>query len=125
VSWTTPPPADCNPGIEPTEYQVLIVMAEKEEKTAGGILLPSAVQDKEQWGSTHARLLAVSPLAFSYTDRTDWSPPRVGDVVFVGKYPGEVVIGRDGREYRLCSDREIAGIIERAEAQAVESQRAA
>ena len=60
---------------------VLVAMAEKEAKTAGGILLPEATQEREQWGSTHARLLAVSPLAFSYTDRMDWTPPAVGDVV--------------------------------------------
>lgn len=114
MTWKTPALGDCDPGIEPTEYQVLVIMAEKEEKTAGGVLLPDATREKEGWGSTHARLLAVSPLAFSYTDRTDWIPPAAGDVVFTGKYPGEEIVGRDGKAYRLCSDREISGIIERA-----------
>jgi co-chaperonin GroES (HSP10) len=127
VSWKTPTLADCDSGIEPTEFQVLIAMAVKEAKTSGGILLPEATREKEGWGSTHARLLAVSPLAFSYSDAwpSPLAKPQIGDVVFVGKYPGEEVIGRDGQTYRLCADREIAGIIERADAQAMEQNRAA
>lgn len=122
MTWKTPTLADCAPAIEPTEYQVLVAMAQKEAVTPGGILLPDALAEKEQWGSTHARLLAVSPLAFSYaTWPGNARKPQVGDVVFVGKFPGDEVIGRDGKTYRLCNDREIAGIIERADAQAVEA----
>jgi chaperonin GroES len=123
MTWKTPALADCQPCIEPTEYQVLVAMAEFQEKTAGGVILTEATREKEGWGSAHARLLAVSPLAFTYVAK--WPegsrPPQVGDVVHTGKYPGEEVIGRDGKTYRLCSDREIKGIIERAEAQAVEA----
>jgi co-chaperonin GroES (HSP10) len=125
MTWKVPTLADCSPGIEPTEFACLLAMAEKQEKTSGGILLPEATVEKEGWGSTHARLLAVSALAFSYTDRTDWNPPRVGDVVFTGRFPGNEVIGRDGKSYRLCSDREISGIIERAGAQETERADAA
>lgn len=117
MSWSTPKLEDCSPGIEPTEYQCLIAMAEKAKQTAGGILLPEAVHDKEQWGSDHARLLACSPLAFSYSK--DWPTqarkPQPGDVVFVGKFPGDEITGRDGRAYRLISDREILGIIKEPE----------
>src|SRR6185312_6852784 len=112
MSWKTPDLASCDHGIEPTEFQCLVAMAEFEAKTAGGILLTDATREKEGWGSTHARLLAVSPLAFSYTDRKDWTPPQIGDVVHTGKYPGAEVIGRDGKTYRLVIDREISGIIE-------------
>jgi hypothetical protein len=73
------------------------------------VILTEATREKEGWGSAHARLLAVSPLAFTYVAK--WpegsKPPQVGDVVHTGKYPGEEVIGRDGKTYRLCSDREI------------------
>jgi chaperonin GroES len=121
LTWKTPTFAECEPGIEPTEYQVLIAMAEFEGKTPGGIILTASTKEKEQWGATHARLLAVSPLAFTYaTWPADARKPTPGDVVFVGKYPGDEVIGRDGKTYRLCSDREISGIIERAKAQAME-----
>jgi chaperonin GroES len=120
LSWKTPTVAECDPGIEPTEFQCLVIMAEFEAKTAGGIILTDATREKEGWGSAHARLLAVSPLAFTYTDRKDWPAPRVGDVVHTGKYPGDEVIGRDGKTYRLITDREISGIIERADAQTLE-----
>lgn len=127
MTWKTPALADCDAGIEPTEYQVLVAMAEFEARTAGGIILTDATREKEGWGSAHARLLAVSPLAFSYSKEwpSEAAKPQVGDVVFTGKYPGEEVVGRDGKTYRLRSDREIAGIIERAEAQANEVANAA
>lgn len=124
-SWTVPTLADTNAGIEPTEYFVLVVMAQKDAKV-GSIILPDTTREREQWGSEHGRILAVSPLAFSYADH--WPPgakPAVGDVVFVGRYPGKECEGRDGKPYRLVSDREISGIIERASAQTVEAQRAA
>lgn len=122
MTWKTPTLAECDPGIEPVEFSCLVIMAEFEAKTAGGILLTDATKDKEGWGSTHARLLAVSPLAFSYAT---WPPgarkPTVGDVVFVGQFPGKEAVGRDGKSYRLISDREIDGVIERAEAQEPEA----
>lgn len=114
-TWTTPALADCAPGIEPTEYQVLIVMAEKAEKTAGGIILTADSHEKAQWGADHGRLLAVSPLAFTY--EKDWGQarkPQIGDVVFAGRFPGDEIIGRDGRKYRLCEDRAISAVMERA-----------
>lgn len=126
MTWTTPTVAESDPGIEPTEYCCLVRMAEFEGKTPGGIILTATTSDREQWGATHARLLAVSPLAFGYAVWPDDArKPQVGDVVFVGRYPGDEVVGRDGKTYRLISDREISGIIERADAQPMEAQSAA
>lgn len=115
MTWTVPAAADLDPGIEPSEFYCLIAMAEKPAKTSGGILLPDDTRQREQWGSEHGRLLAISPLAFTYAA---WPKPelqpQVGDVVFVGRFPGKECTGRDGKPYRLVSDREVAGIIERS-----------
>jgi co-chaperonin GroES (HSP10) len=68
VTWRVPTVAECDPGHEPTEFMVLVAMAEKPSKSAGGILLPEATREREQWGAEHGRILAISPLAFSYSD---------------------------------------------------------
>lgn len=117
-TWRTPTLQECSGcGVEPTEFQILVSMSEKAEKTAGGILLPEATKDKAQWGSDHARLVAVSPHAFTYVQT--WPEgsrkPQVGDVVFVGKFPGDEITGRDGRTYRLCSDKEVLAVMERVQ----------
>jgi co-chaperonin GroES (HSP10) len=124
--WTVPDLKDCDAGIEPTEYNVLIAMATKPEKSAGGVIFTEETRDREQWGAEHGRILGVSPLAFNYAAWPNPSDrPAVGDVVFVGRYPGKQAVGRDGKTYHLVSDREIAGIIERAQPQTMEAQRAA
>jgi co-chaperonin GroES (HSP10) len=126
MTWKLPTLAECDPGIEPFEYQVLVAMAQKEEKTSGGVILPDATQFRQSWGSDHALLVAVSTAAFSYHDwPAGTTMPAPGDVVFVGQFPGDEITGRDGRKYRLCSDRSIGAVIERAAAQPQELSNAA
>lgn len=117
MTWTVPKLTDCDPGVEPFEFTVLVVMAEKEAKTSGGIMLPESTRDREEWGSDHARILAASPLAYTYAVWPEGTlTPAVGDVVFVGRYPGSEIMGRDGRKYRLIDGREVKAVIERAHA---------
>jgi hypothetical protein len=66
MTYRTPSLAECRPEIEPTEYAVLIAMAQKEERTAGGIILTQDAQDQDTWRASIGRLVAVSPLAFTY-----------------------------------------------------------
>jgi co-chaperonin GroES (HSP10) len=115
MTWVTPPLSDClGSGIEPTRYSVLVAMATKPAKTAGGIILTDATNEKDQWAAKLARLVAVSPLAFSYADWPEGSrKPQVGDVVFVGLYPGEDIELPDGRKFRICQDSEIEAVVER------------
>lgn len=115
MTWTVPALADCAPDIEPVEYQCLVAMSEFSERTAGGILLTEETKDREAYKASTARLVAVSPLAFTYAEDTAWklAQPRVGDVVFVGKYPGDEIEGRDGRKYRLIGDRQVGAVMER------------
>jgi len=123
MNWTVPSVAECDPNIEPFEFQVLLAMAEFSRTTPSGLTIPESVADREEWGATHARLLAVSPMAFNYVQLPPGArAPQVGDIVFCGRFPGDEVPaadkhlpGRAGRKYRLCSDREIRAVIERAE----------
>lgn len=104
-------------GIHPTEFKVLISPKETDEKTKGGIILPDATKERDQHAQMEGVLVAVSPLAFTYATQAEWErgnggPPSVGDRVLFAKYAGAVVKSmKDGKEYRLLNDRDVAGVI--------------
>ena len=50
-------------GLVPVEFFVVVALPPQEEKTAGGIILPSAVQDKDKLATQEGTLVAASPLA--------------------------------------------------------------
>lgn len=100
-------------GINPTEYKVLVKPKAVEEKTAGGIFIPDESREREQYASTEGELVAISPLAFTYEDRwpEGFEKPKVGDRVIFAKYAGTKLKGKDGGEYRIVNDRDIAAVL--------------
>jgi len=114
MTWKIPALSDCAPDIEPVEFKVLVAPAEK-ERQVGSIIIPESSAAKDDFAHEKGRLVALSPLAFSYSN--DWpndgAKPRVGDVVHFGRYAGALVEGADGKEYRLLSDRDIGAILQR------------
>lgn len=108
--------SDCNPGFDPVEYNVIIAPDVVEEKTAGGILLPDRMKDTEDLAQVRGLLVSVSPLAFNFdvwpADQAD-RRPKAGDQVIYAKYSGILVKGDDGREYRLCKDKDVAAVVRR------------
>lgn len=106
-----PPLSECNPGLFPVEYNVLICPEPIEEKI-GSIYRPSVTKDADEASQTRGRLVAVSPLAFNYDAwPEDARKPAVGDVVWFGKYAGTLIEGADKREYRLCKDKDVGAIV--------------
>lgn len=102
---------ECKPGLEPSEYNVLIAPEDAEQKTKGGIILIDSTKEANGMASMRGRLISVSPLAFTY--EADWKgarQPQVNDVVLFAKYAGVLVEGADKREYRVCKDKDIMGI---------------
>lgn len=94
--------------IKPVEYKVLIEPDNIEEKTAGGIILASVVKEKEQMAQVKGVLIDIGGNAFE-----EWNEkPKIGDKVYFGKYAGYIIKGNDGKEYRLCNDKDICAIIE-------------
>jgi len=90
------------------EYKVLILPDVVEEKTAGGIFIPEAQQEKQQFAKTEGVLVAMGALAFKKDNGDDWvDAPKVGDRIAIATYAGYVIKGKDGKTYRLVSDREI------------------
>lgn len=103
-------------GLIPVEFFVVVALDPAEEKTAGGIILPTQVQDKDKLAAQEGRLIAVSPLAFNYDN---WPPgsrkPEVGDKVLFKRYQGHLIereIEGQKRAFKLMSDKDIMAILE-------------
>ena len=104
---------DCNPGFEPVEYNVLIAPEEVETKTAGGIILVDNTKETEQTAQVRGVLVAASPLAFNFDEWPENAPPRPkpGDHVIFAKYGGTIIKGDDGRDYRMCKDKDVCAVV--------------
>lgn len=92
--------------LQPLHDRIVVEAAPKEEKTAGGIILPDTAQEKPQRGS----VLAVGP--GKRLDSGQLAPVDVnaGDVVLYGKYSGtEVTV--DGKEYVILRAEDILAVV--------------
>lgn len=101
-------------GIKPVEYNVLVKPKVVEEKTAGGVFLPDAAKDREQFGQMEGELIAVSPAAFTF-NYEGWPEgsalPKPGDKVVFSRYQATEIKGHDGKAYWLMKDKAIAGVL--------------
>jgi len=103
--------SECDPGLRPSEFNVLVLPEAVEEKTKGGIILPSAAQDQQSAAGQRGRLIAVSPVAYDFAEFGE-DKPKVGDVILFAKYAGTIVKGLDGRDYRVMKDRDVMAVEE-------------
>lgn len=107
-------------GLIPVEYQVVIALDAREEKTAGGIILTKQTQEADRLSTQEGTLVAVSPLAFNYDNwPLDAPKPKVGDRVLFRRYNGFIhtkKVGGVEYDYRMTSDRDVLAIIEPANA---------
>lgn len=101
----------CYPGIEPTEYNVLLAPAEMPKKI-GSIIIADETRDQLAMAKQVGRIVAISPVAFNYERWPDGvTPPKLGDIVWFARYAGGLVDGVDGREYRIVKDKDIGAVI--------------
>jgi chaperonin GroES len=101
-------------GIKPTEYKVLVQPIKVDEKTKGGIILPDETKERDQFAQMQGRLVAVSPLAFTYAGEEDWGDaekPKPGDKVMFARYAGAAVKGMDGADYRIINDKDVSAVL--------------
>ena len=95
--------------LTPLHDRIVVEAAAKEEKTAGGIILPDNAQEKPQRG----KVLSVGP--GKRLDSGQLSPVdvKVGETVLYGKYSGtEVTVG--GQDYVILRADDILAIVEGA-----------
>lgn len=99
-------------GINPTEFKVVVFPKPVGEKTTGGIIIPEQTRERDQYAALEGELVAVSPLAFTYAEWPTNAPkPKAGDRVIFAKYSGIKLEGKDGREYRIVNDKDIAAVL--------------
>jgi len=95
-------------GWKPLEYRILVLPDLVEEKTKGGIILPSSTQDDMQGAKTTATIIGFGAKAFD--DGTWKDIPKVGDKIIIPSYCGYILNSeqsKDGKEYRVILDRDI------------------
>ncbi|MFN7173010.1 MAG: co-chaperone GroES [Fimbriimonadaceae bacterium] len=93
--------------LKPLHDRIIIEVAEKEDKTAGGIILPDSAQEKPLRG----KVLAVGPGKRLDSGQIAAIDVKEGDFVLYGKYAGtEVTV--DGKDYTILRGDDILGVIE-------------
>ncbi|MDH4388868.1 MAG: co-chaperone GroES [Fimbriimonas sp.] len=94
--------------IKPLHDRLIVKAAEKEQVSAGGIILPDSAQEKPQRGEV---LAAGSGKTL---DSGTLAPldVKVGDVVYYGKYSGtEVKV--DGEDYVILRADDVLAVVEK------------
>jgi len=100
-------------GQRPIEYKVIVKMPSIEEKTSGGIIIPSQLKDKLEFGQGKGILVACGGKAFSDFPESDI--PKIGDTVSFRSYSGLKIDkeeSKDSSEYRIMLDKELTSIHE-------------
>jgi chaperonin GroES len=93
--------------IQPLHDRIILEAAPKEERTAGGIILPDTAQEKPQRGT----VLAVGPGKRLDSGQLAPVDVKVGDTVLYGKYGGtEVKV--DGKDYVILRAEDILAVLD-------------
>jgi chaperonin GroES len=94
-------------GIKPLNDRLIVSREQKEEMTAGGIVLPESAKEKPIKG----RVMAVGQ--GRRLDNGEIIPLQVkeGQTVMFGKYAG-TEIKLDGQEYVVLREDDVIGIVE-------------
>lgn len=96
---------------EPTGWRILILPYQGKSKTAGGIFLPSEVQEKSQISTQVGYVLKVGPLAYKDTEKFPSGPwCAEKQWVMFARYAGSR-FQIDGGEVRILNDDEILATI--------------
>jgi len=93
--------------IQPLHDRIILEAAAKEERSAGGIILPDTAQEKPQRGT----VLAVGPGKRLDSGQLAPVDVKAGDLVLYGKYGGtEVKV--DGKDYIILRAEDILAVLE-------------
>ena len=109
-------------GIRVVGKCVLVLTDEFAPKNAAGIHFPEDVVERNSMAAESGVLVACSPGAFLLNeDMTPWigEKPKPGDRVYIEKYAGKQVKGRDGRTYRIMDYSSIGATYEAEPAPAI------
>ena len=95
--------------LKPLHDRIIVEAAAKEEKTAGGIILPDSAQEKPLKGT----VLGVGPGKRLDSGTLAPMDVKVGDTVIYGKYSGtEVTV--DDNDYVILRAEDVLAVVEAA-----------
>jgi co-chaperonin GroES (HSP10) len=101
-------------GMVPVGTKVLVLPDEVSEKSVGGVFLPESTKETNDFAVCTGVLVAIGACSFTDWPHSDrkWpgTSPEAGNRVFIAKYAGVVIEGKDGKRYRLLQDTDIAGM---------------
>lgn len=95
--------------IQPLDLRVLVELESTEVKTAGGIIIPETVNERNKMAEVRGKLIAMGENAFSEMNEK----PKIGDRVMIAKYSG-VELKKDNPDdpsMRICNDEDIVAIL--------------
>lgn len=92
-------------GIIPKDHKVLVMPDPSEEKSAGGIIIPDAVKDRNKFATMRATLLAVGDNAFA--DWGEGAGVEPGSRILMAQYAGARTKGLNGEDYILMNDEDV------------------
>jgi co-chaperonin GroES (HSP10) len=99
-------------GYIPIGDRILVKVDEAAATTSGGVYLPDDITYKMTMAAETGVIVAMGDAAFYWTfDRSRlWHGyrPKVGDHVYLERYAGRVVKGKDSTLYRVMDDKCIA-----------------
>ena len=93
--------------IQPLHDRIIVEAAAKEERSAGGIILPDTAQEKPQRG----KVLAVGPGKRLDSGQLAAIDVKAGDTVLYGKY-GATEVKVDGQDYLILRAEDILAVLE-------------
>lgn len=97
---------------QPTGWRVLVMPYQGRASTAGGVLLPDEVKNREAVATTVAYVLRMGPLAYKDPDKFGDAGPwcKEGDWICIARYAGSR-FQIDGGEIRMINDDEVLATI--------------
>ncbi len=87
--------------LKPIDDRVIVEVAEEEEKTASGLIIPDTAKEKPRMG----KVIAVG------TDEELQEIIKKGDNILFAKYGGEEITV-DGNEYKIVQRSDILAVVE-------------
>lgn len=98
--------------LEPTEFNVLLKIADKARLTKSGIILSPGEVDKSLFSSCRAQVVSFGAECFKNSDGTPISnAPKAGDDVLISKYPGIPFRDAEYNLYRFAHDKDVIAIV--------------
>ncbi len=101
---------------DPTGYSMLVALPTMAEMTAGGIIIPEVINDRERAAAVVGTVLAQGPDCYTHPKFTSGPWCKVGDKVMFSRYSGMRFKSLDAEtgemvEYRMLSDDQIVGTV--------------